>query len=337
MRNTWKSDIRSVSLNRASCLEGRDYCSRRQACPITARFVRCGRVFPDAFVSILSIVLFVGILFGFAEIAHGTIWDCLWGGPNESTEYTRPYVAGMGGVTLTPAPSPGMNLGAPQPGIPVQATPNTQALTVPQATIPTITSPNGPVGTVGQPATLPQATQPQASPIQAPPGTEIVYVLPSQSPPQEECLDGVKRTPAIASTIVAAGTPGAIPVAVKTVSVIRPKKEYQWSFSPIRTKTETLVRVVDPRTGRVVKTYCKTDEDRSSLPLPHFKEVIKYETVQAKVGVPVNVAAAASGSTRTAIPGHTTGTSLHQTNYPLWNPSSVPVDGESRGTIILPQ
>ena len=204
----------------------------------------------------------------------------------------------MSGIVLAqyqqPAP---MNLGAPPPAIPVQATPQTQPVNVPQANIPTITIPTGPIGSVGQPATFHGAV------AQAPPGTEIVYILPSSLPSNAEiCMDGTKTIPATESKVVPANTPGAIPVALKTVTVRKPKVEYHWTYGPVVTKTETLVQVVDSR-GRVVRTFCKEDSDRTMLPWLHRREVVTYETVEAKVGVPVSVAPSVSSSTNTAILG----------------------------------
>ena len=192
-----------------------------------------------------------------------------------------------------------MNLGAPQPAIPVQATTGTQAVDVPQANIPTITIPAGPVGSVGQPATV------QGTMLQASPGTEIVYILPSSLPSNAVCIDGTKSIPATEVKVVPAGTPGAIPVALKTVMVRRPKVEYKWTYAPITTKTETLVHVVNPHTGRVVRTYCQEEAEQSTLPWLHRQEVVSYETVEAKIGVPVSVAPAVSSATNTVILGGT--------------------------------
>jgi len=233
-----------------------------------------------------------------APLVLGDIRDCLWGGSNEETSYSPTYIPGMGGVTLAQFSPPPTNLGAPQPAIPVQATPGTQAINVPQATIPTITIPTGPVGSVGQPATF-SGTMPQA-----PLGAEIVYILPSSLPSKAViCVDGIKTIPATESTIVPATTPGAIPVALKTVMVRRPKVEYQWTYAPIETKTETLVQVVNPRTGRVVRTYCQEESERGVLPWLHRREVVSYETVEAKVAVPVSVAPSVSSATNTVILG----------------------------------
>lgn len=228
----------------------------------------------------------------------GDFSDCLWGGSNEETSYAPVYMPVMGGVTLAQyQPSPA-NLGAPSPAIPIQATPGTQAINVLQANIPTITIPAGPVGSVGQPATFSGIVP------HAPPGTEIVYIMPASLPSNAViCVDGVTTIPATESKIVPANTPGAIPVALKTVVVRRPKVEYYWTYAPIETKTDTLVKVVDPRSGRVVRTYCQTDSEHTVLPWLHRREVVTYETVEAKVGVPVSLSPAVSSATNTAILG----------------------------------
>jgi hypothetical protein len=222
--------------------------------------------------------------------------DCLWGGGNEETSYSPTYIPGMGGISLAQYQPP-MNLGAPQPALPVQATPQTQAVNVPQANIPTITIPAGPVGSVGQPATI-SGTLPRASP-----GMEIVYILPSSQPSDAVCLDGTKTIPATEVKVVSPTTPGAIPVALKTVTVQRPKVEYHWTYAHVVNKTETLVQVVNPRTGRVVRTYCQEDSERSMLPWLHRREVVSYETVEAKIAVPVSLSPSASSATHTVIHG----------------------------------
>ncbi|MDR3234370.1 MAG: hypothetical protein LBT46_12040 [Planctomycetaceae bacterium] len=224
--------------------------------------------------------------------------DCLWGGYNEQTNYTAAYFPGQGSVTLAQQPRPAVNLGAPQPAIPVQVTQNTQGTSIPQANIPMVTIPAGAVGSVGQPAT--QALfLPQVQGLQG--AAEIVYVMPPEDRTQVFCLDGQQSIPASEVKVVPAGTPGAVPVALKTVTVRRPKTERHCTYSPIITKTNTLVQVVDPRTGRVVKTFCREDEERTRLPWLHLQEEIVYETVTAKVGVPVSVAPAASAAANTAV------------------------------------
>ena len=245
----------------------------------------------------LSPFLFLLCIAYLSPSVCGDLSDCLWGGSNEETTYSPTYIQGMGGATLAQYQPP-MNLGAPQPAIPVQATPNTQAISVPQANIPTIMIPTGPVGSVGQPATFPGTM------VQAPAGSEIVYVLPSSLPSQAViCIDSKKTVPVAESKVVSANTAGAIPVALQTVLVRRPKVEYHWTYAPVETKTETLVKVVDPRTGRVVRTYCQESSERTMLPWLHRREVITYETVEAKVGVPVSVVPSASSATNTLIQG----------------------------------
>lgn len=244
------------------------------------------------------------------EQAFGDMSDCVWGGSNEETTYSPTFVPGMGGVTLAQYQPP-MNLGAPPApsgqaaSIPIQATPNTQPLNVPQANIPTITIPAGPVGSVGQPATILPGTPLAAVPLQdASASGEIVYIMPASLPSNAEiCIDGVKTVPASEVKVVPANTPGAIPVALKTVTVRRPKVEYHWAYDHIENKTETLVQVVNPRTGQVARTYCHEDSRRSILPWLHRREVITYETVEAKVAVPVSVAPSVSSSSNTVILG----------------------------------
>jgi hypothetical protein len=273
----------------------------------------------------------------------GGVFDCLWGGSNEETTYTPSYVSGMGGITLSPPPQPPINFGAPPPGtnqttnqiIQVQATPNTQAIQVQQATIPTITVPVGAVGSVGQPATQPNI----ANSSQLPSGTEILYVIPSAAA-NEECLDGVHGIPATAANVVPPGTPGAIPVAIKTISVLKPTVKYHWTYSPIQTKTETLVKVVHPKTGKIVRTYCQTDEKQSTLPWLHRKEVVSYEAVTAKVGTPVSLAPAASTTTNTIIQSvpnpqpPTPAATKWQSQYP--SPNNTPVESSTYSTVIIP-
>ena len=227
--------------------------------------------------------LFFVVAFFSATATFGALCDFFWGGGNQATAYTAPYYPGKGGVSLANVPSPPMNLGAPDGGIPVQATPTTQSQLVQQANIPTITVPSGPVGTVGQPATSPLATTTLSS---LPPGSELMYILPPKEIPPEHRLS--KGTPAVAVQVVPPTTPGAIPVAVKTMTVTRPKVDYEWTYAPIDESTETLVKVVDPRTGRVLRTYSETDKHRSLLPWPHRKEVITYEQVSVQVATPLS-------------------------------------------------
>ena len=228
----------------------------------------------------------------------GDFGDHMWGGRNQETSYSPTFVPGMGGVALTQHQHPSMNLGTPQPAIPVQATPHTQAVTVPQANIPTITIPAGQVGSVGRPATTPGTLS------QAPAGAEIVYILPSSvSSHAVICVDGVQTIPATEVKIVSATTPGAIPVALRTVTVRRPKVEHHWTYAPVVTKKETLVHVVDPRSGRVVRTFCQEEATSTTLPWLHRREVITYETVEAKVAVPVSLSPSAASATNTSIHG----------------------------------
>ena len=228
----------------------------------------------------------------------GDFSDCIWGGANQETTYSPSFVPELSGVSLAQYQHPTMNLGAPQPGIPVQATPHTQAVNVPQANMPTITIPAGQVGSPGQPATFP------GNAPQAPLGAEIVYILPSSLASNAViCVDGMPSIPATEVKVVPANTPGAMPVALKTVTVRRPKVEYHWTYAPVVTKRETPVQVVDPRTGRVVRTFCREETESTALPWLHRREVKTYETVEAKIAVPVSLAPSAASATHTYIHG----------------------------------
>jgi len=218
-----------------------------------------------------------------ASSTFAAICDFLWGGSNEATAYTAPYFPGMGGVSLTNAPSPPMNLGAPDTQIPVQATPTTQPLLVQQSNVPMLTVPSGPVGAVGQPATSSAVTPALGS---LPPGAELMYILPPKDIPSEQCPP--RGTPAIAAQVVPPTTPGAIPVAVRNMTVTRPKINYEWTYAPMAETTGTLVKVVDQRTGRVLRTYCETSNHRSLLPWPHRKEIVSYEKVVVQVATPLS-------------------------------------------------
>jgi hypothetical protein len=197
-----------------------------------------------------------------------------------------------------------MNIGAPVPAIPVQATPASRATLVPQPNVPTISPITGSVGTIGQPATGTSTISSIPTAIPAPPfssssgsaqlnaqttsRTELLYVIPPSETGEEQCIQGERRHAAFASTVVAPGTPGAVPVAIQNVTVYKPVVERQLRFAPLRKRTETLVRVVNPRTGRVVRTYCQMDERQvTSFPVLHTEEVIRYEPTTVKIGTPI--------------------------------------------------
>ncbi|MDR1479710.1 MAG: hypothetical protein LBJ00_12315 [Planctomycetaceae bacterium] len=241
--------------------------------------------------------------------SYGGIWDCFWGGANEETAYTTPLV--HSGTSLAQTNQPPMNIGAPLPSIPIQATPATRATLVPQPNIPTISPITGNVGTIGQPAAnsaFGNTALPPQNPAFAPQtqfnnqpipnntalagnrgNVEILYVLPSNSPDADVCIGGEQGTPAVASRVVAAGTPGAIPVVIQTITAYKPRVEYRLRFAPMKQKTETLVNVIDPRTRRVVKSYCQTGERQiTTYPVVHWEEVVGYEAVTVKMGTPVN-------------------------------------------------
>ncbi|MDR1290964.1 MAG: hypothetical protein LBK06_07180, partial [Planctomycetaceae bacterium] len=230
------------------------------------------------------------VLFFVCVESYGGIGDCLWGGANEETSYTMPFVSS--GTTLAQSSQPPMNIGAPIPSIPVQATPSTRATLVPQPNIPTISPITGNVGTIGQPASNSISTQfnNQIIPNNTSRvgGVEVVYVIPSGESGSDICIGGERGSPAVAAKIVAAGTPGAIPVALTTTTAYRPKVQYRLKFAPMKQKTETFVNVIDPRTRRVVRSYCQTGERQiTTLPVVHWEEVIGYETVTVKIGTPI--------------------------------------------------
>ncbi|MDR0392181.1 MAG: hypothetical protein LBH59_09765 [Planctomycetaceae bacterium] len=237
---------------------------------------------------VICLVFILFLLFFICSVCYGAIGDCLWGGSNEETTYTTPF--SQSGMPLAQANQPPMNIGAPVPSIPVQATPATRSTLVPQANIPTISPITGNVGTIGQPATtittnpqIPSGYQTTTNTS----GVEILYVLPSGVVDSDICIDGNPSIPAVAVSVVAAGTPGAIPVTVKNVTAYRRRVEYKMKFAPMKQNTETLVRVIDPRTRRVVRTYCRTDERQvTHLPILHWQEVVGYEAVTVKMATP---------------------------------------------------
>ncbi len=133
------------------------------------------------------------------------------------------------------------------------------------------------------------------------------------------------------------------------MTVRRPKVERRLSYSPITTKTETLVKVVDPRTGRVVRTYCNNDENTSTLPWLHVKETVTYEIVTVKVGTPISLTPVASTSRNSVIHGNEPvreSATTYQSRYPdetyywpaemqmLSDQTSPAVEGAARQTII---
>jgi hypothetical protein len=101
-----------------------------------------------------------------------------------------------------------------------------------------------------------------------------------------------------------------------------------------------LVKVVHPKTGKIVRTYCQTNEEQSALPWLHRKEVVSYETVTAKVGTPVSLAPSAMTSTNTLIQPPTTqppnqlppAAVKWQSQYG----NSTSVESSTHPTVILP-
>ncbi|MGL4594369.1 MAG: hypothetical protein ACRCUY_06530 [Thermoguttaceae bacterium] len=237
---------------------------------------------------------------------YAQLGDCIWGGKNESTTYTSPYLPALDHTKMAQAPSASMNLGSPPPALPIQANPGNQAMTVSQTNVPFVTIPSGPVGSVGHPATNTNGgvgitTGSNTQGIQTSPGTEIVYVLPPASNETDRCIDGTSHKSATATKVVAPGTPGAIPVAVRTMTVMRPKVEQHLTYDFVDHSQEKRVNVVDPRTGKVVRSYCRNYESYSFLPWPHLREKVTYEAVSVKVAEPISLTPAASGTATTFI------------------------------------
>jgi len=228
----------------------------------------------------------------------GDLRDHVWGGGNQETSFSPNFFPNAQAVTLVQHHPPQGNLGAPHPAIPVQAGHGTRAIDVPQAHLPTITIPTGSVGSIGQPATF------HGEAIQAPPGAEIVFILPSSQPASAVLnIDGRQAIPATEARVVPPHTPGAIPVALQTVTVQRPRVEYHWTYGHIVNRMETPIQVVDPRTGRVIQSYNHEETHRSKLPWLHRREVITYETVEVQIAVPVSMAPWRSSAVNTFIRG----------------------------------
>jgi hypothetical protein len=245
---------------------------------------------------ILKLILILFVQFFICSNCYSDgIGDCLWGGSNEETAYTVPFV--QSGTTLTQANRPPMNIGAPAPSIPIQATPSTRATIVPQANVPTVSPVTGSVGSVGQPATSVITSQPVQFNYQgssrtagnvSESGVEILYVIPSDNKASEVYIDGDLNRAAALSNVVPSGTPGAIPVQVKTVTAYKPRLSYKLRFTPIIQKKETLVNVFDPRTKRIIKRYYQTQEQQiTNAPILHWEEIIDYESVTVKMGIPI--------------------------------------------------
>lgn len=206
----------------------------------------------------------------------------IWGGKNEMTTYAPPYVPSLStsrkGGTTGAEPVP-YTLNAPVGDGMAVRTSTYGTITVPQATIPGDPA-TGAVGMIDRPATEGYlgATGSEGQ-------GQILYVLPGIEPEVEPLRpnSGI----AVASDVVPAGTPGAIPVAVKERTVYRPVSEYHWVFD--RTSNTRLVRVevVNPRTGRVVGCYYEQEEIRSILPVPHVKETVHFQKEVLPVATPV--------------------------------------------------
>lgn len=230
--------------------------------------------------SIVAVLIFTSPIFA----GNGNI---LFGGPNEAASYSVPSYPGMGTTLLAQARG-GSDT------IPVQSTPYGM-IDVTQAQIPGMPTAAGKVGSVGHPATSPHALLMD----HLPPDTVVKFVRPLSSENANENSNVVMRAaPNITNNnrltkweIVPEGTPGAIPVAVRSETVLRPVTSTQCVFAPVVQTQQKEVRVVNPRTGRVVKTYMK-NEDVVSCPIPilHREELTTYEKITVPVATPIPVA-----------------------------------------------
>lgn len=199
----------------------------------------------------------------------------LWGGNNETTTYSLPSYPGMGSTLL--AQSTGM-----RSSLPVQSMPHGM-IDIPQANIPSVSS-RGPVGSVGHPATSPHAY----STDHLPAGTTIKFARPLASAPADSAPLTAGRLGAW--EIVPEGTPGAIPLAIRPQTVYRAVTDSRCVFAPVVETQTKEVRVVSPRTGRVVGRYTKTEDVPAwwlPVPIPHREVRTLYEAVSVEVGTPL--------------------------------------------------
>ncbi|MGL4943751.1 MAG: hypothetical protein ACRC46_11235 [Thermoguttaceae bacterium] len=202
---------------------------------------------------------------------------CLWGGNNETTTYSLPSYPGMGSTLLAQA-------GGMRSSLPVQSMPN-GIFDIPQANIPSIPS-RGPVGSVGHPAT----SQNVYSTDNLPAGATVKFVRPLATSPDGVYAAANGRKPLVAWEVVAEGTPGAVAMAVRPQTVYRAVTESQCVFAPVVNTQTKEVRVVNPRTGRVVGRYFKTEDVPAwivPIPILHREERTLYEAVSVEVATPL--------------------------------------------------
>ena len=228
------------------------------------------------FQHVTGFVLAASLGLGGANPVFGLDFPCLWGGKNEETTYAAPYLPVMGtGSARTDAPHPGVNRNAPRDSIPVQNTPY-GTIHVPQERMSGQPA-DGAVGTVNQPATVPMPLTNN--------GSQTIYVIPERGEPDplrpNSCV-------AVASEVVPAGTPGAVPVNVQQRTVLKPESEWSWTFDWTTNVQLRRVDVINPRTGRVIRSYYRQEEVRSLLPWLHQKETVHFRPTTVPVATPVN-------------------------------------------------
>ncbi len=140
----------------------------------------------------------------------------------------------------------------------------------------------GLIGSVNQPATLETWTGGGGHPG----GAQILYAIPTATPEADPLRPNDRI--AVAADLVPAGTPGAIPVAVQHRTAYRPESEFEWTFDWTTNTHLTKVNVVNPRTGRVVRSFYHQEEVRSLLPWLHRKETVTYQPVSVPVATPIH-------------------------------------------------
>lgn len=252
----------------------------------------------------------------------GSCLPSLWGGKNEATTYSAPYAPwmGTGSRTAQSAPS-GFNLNTPtgtyQPSsgtlttqhgsIPVQVGPN-GVLYISQANTPGLPT-SGAIGTVDQPATQYTPEIGVASGDALRPGTQVLYALPTGTAEIDPLRPNARV--AVSADLVAAGTPGAVPVSVRHQVAYHPESEYRWTFDWTTNTELKKIEVIHPRTGRVVRTFYRQEEVRSFLPWFHQKEIVHYRPVSVPIATPVN-----RNRVRSTLPGAGSAIPSGEMNYP---------------------
>ncbi len=237
------------------------------------------------FAPAVFILVLLPVAIGISPVRAAGLGSCLWGGSNEETTYTLPYIPALGRMrdsTSTYAPSPNVNLNAP-PGTALPVRSDVYGtIQIPQSSIQGQPDP-GAVGTITQPATFEQNFTPGQ-----PAGSQLLYVVPGGEPKADPLRPNSRV--AVASNVVPAGTPGAVPVKVRDQTAYRAQSKTQWTFDRTTNTRLTRIDVVHPRTGRLMYSYYRQEEVRSLLPWFHPKETVDYVPVTVPIATPVHPA-----------------------------------------------